>query len=240
MEPKSKDLTAREQAFVNEYVITLNKTSSALAAGLSPKTAKQQGWAFYNRSHVKAAIEKLLQENTMTAGETLRRVSKIAEHDMADYFSPVQKLHTTKIKVGLQHIIDRIQKEIDFEDLYRSKVEMTEEANDAWFLQQQDRRDRKLRYELELELNPNATRIIDGETEIVEVMELDINKLIEARERGQIKGIKYGPNGIQIEGYSALDAQDKLLRVHGKFEKDNEQSKPAATMHIFQLPDNGR
>jgi phage terminase small subunit len=226
-EQENRPLSDAEQVFVDSYVVHLKKIKAALDAGYEPNSARQQGYQIYNRPHVRAAIDKILKARAISAEETVELVAKNAQNDLADFFTPVTRQYTPQIKVGLQEVIDRIQREIDFEYAYRERVEMDEDANDAWFQMVQGLKDRKIRYELELELNPNATRIIDGETELIQVQELDINKLIESNQRGQIKSVKYDKDGrIQIEGYDALAAQDKLMRMHGKFEKDNEQLAP--------------
>jgi hypothetical protein len=66
---------------------------------------------------------------------------------------------------------------------------------------------------------------METEADLVEVMELDMNALVADKERGKVKKIKYGIAGIEIEMYAADAAQEKLMKMHGKYEKDNEQSK---------------
>lgn len=223
MDPEIKRPSKKEQAYIDSYLIHLNKCKAAQDAGYSEKSARQTGYEIYNRLHIKAAIDAKLLERTITADETVKLVSDISQANMTDYFRPVKVIRTPRIKVSLQFIIDRIADEIDFEEEYRNEVTMTEEENDAWFQQQQGRRDRKLRYEIELRRNPNSTRIIDGEAELVTEMQLDIDAVVADKERGKIKSVKYTKDGIQIEMYSALDAAEKLLKVHGAYEKDNRQ-----------------
>lgn len=226
MDSEAIPLNKREQAFIDSFVVCLNKRKAAIDAGYSEGCAKQRGYDIYNRLHVKEAIEEKLKERTSTSNEVVKWIDNVKHGNMADYFKEVQVLHTPRIIVSLQVIIDRIQEEIDFEDEYRQAVIMTEEENDSWFKDQQSKRDRKLRYEIELKRNPLATRIIDGETQFITEMQLDIAAVIADKERGIIKSVKYTKEGIQIEMYSALDAAEKLLKVHGAYEKDNEQSRP--------------
>lgn len=226
MESEIKQPSKKEQAFIDAYVICLNKSKAAVQVGYSDRTARQIGYEISNRPHVKEAIEIKLKELTSTSNDVIKWVDNVKQGNMADYFKPVQVLHTPRIIVSLQVIIDRIQEEIDFEDEYRQAVIMTEEENDSWFKDQQSRRDRKLRYEIELKRNPLATRIIDGETGFITEMQLDIAAVIADKERGIIKSVKYTKEGIQIEMYSALDAAEKLLKVHGAYEKDNSQKMP--------------
>lgn len=225
MDSEIKLPNKKEQAFIDSFVTCLNKSRAAIESGYSEATARQRGYEIYNRTHVKEAIEAKLKERTATADEVIKRTSDIHNGNMADYFRPVQVLHTPRIKVSLQVIIDRIQNEIEFEQEYRAEVTMTEEENDKWFAMVQDMRDRQTRYKIELRRNPGATRIIDGETVFKTEMQLDIDAVIADKERGIIKSVKYTKEGIQIEMYSAADASDKLLKIHGAYEKDNLQSR---------------
>jgi len=240
LESKVKFPNKKEQAFIDAYVVCLNKCQAAISAGYSEKTAKQIGYEIYNKEHIKAAIEAKLKERTATADEVIKRTSDIHYGNMADYFRPVQVLHTPRIKVSLQVIIDRIQGEIELEEEYRSEVTMTEEENDKWFAMVQGMRDRQLRYKIELRRNPNASRIIDGETIIKTEMQLDLDAVIADKERGIIKSVKHTKEGVQIEMYSALDASEKLLKIHGAYEKDNSQQRPVlpTAINVTVVPPN--
>jgi len=64
---------------------------------------------------------------------------------------------------------------------------------------------------MELERNPDAFRIIDGETVMVEHANLDLVKIMEEKERGVIKSFKHTKDGSQIELY----ATDVALSLNG-------------------------
>ena len=55
-------LTPKQQRFVDEYIIDLNATQSAIRAGYSPKTAEQQGFQLLKKTSVSEAIEQAQQE----------------------------------------------------------------------------------------------------------------------------------------------------------------------------------
>ena len=55
-------LTPKQQRFVDEYLIDLNATQSAIRAGYSPKTAEQQGFQLLKKTSVSEAIEQAQQE----------------------------------------------------------------------------------------------------------------------------------------------------------------------------------
>lgn len=230
--PKKKKLSNIEIAFCESYLICLNKTKAAIDAGISEHTARQQGCQIHNRLHVRAYIEKVLSERVLSAAETTKLISDTAQANMGDYFKPVQVIKTPRIKVGLQYMIDRIQEEIDFEQEVADASSLTDEQNDTFFEQQQFRIAQKLRYEIELRRNPSATRIIDGERELVTEMQLDIDAVVADKEKGKIKSVKYTQFGIQVEMYSALDAADKIAKMHGLYEKDNIQQHDSAPIKV--------
>lgn len=54
---KPQSLTAKEAAFVEEYLVDLNATQAATRAGYSEKTARQIGYENLTKPHIRAAIE---------------------------------------------------------------------------------------------------------------------------------------------------------------------------------------
>lgn len=50
------ELTPRQQAFVDEYLVDLNATQAAIRSGYSPKTANEQGARLLANASVRAAI----------------------------------------------------------------------------------------------------------------------------------------------------------------------------------------
>ncbi|MCR9090518.1 MAG: terminase small subunit [Proteobacteria bacterium] len=81
-------LTAKQRAFVDEYLIDLNATQAALRAGYSPRTAKQAGTENLAKPAIKAAIDARMeqrQERTeVTADRVVRELSRMALYDPAD------------------------------------------------------------------------------------------------------------------------------------------------------------
>jgi phage terminase small subunit len=51
-------LTARQQRFVDEYLIDLNATQAATRSGYSAKTAKQQGARLLTNADIRAAVNR--------------------------------------------------------------------------------------------------------------------------------------------------------------------------------------
>ena len=58
---KEKILTKRE-LFIEEYVKSLNATQSAINAGYSPKTARQQGHRLLTNANISKKIDELLKQ----------------------------------------------------------------------------------------------------------------------------------------------------------------------------------
>lgn len=80
-----RELTAKQQRFVAEYLIDLNATQSAVRAGYSAKTAEQQGPRLLGNAGVAAAIQKALQKRAarteITQDRVLLELSRIAFFD---------------------------------------------------------------------------------------------------------------------------------------------------------------
>ena len=53
-------LTAKQQAFVDEYLVDLNATQAAIRAGYSVKDADKIGTVLLRNTRIKAAIDKVM------------------------------------------------------------------------------------------------------------------------------------------------------------------------------------
>lgn len=83
-------LTARQQRFVDEYLIDLNATRAAIRAGYSARTADRIGPELLGKTCVSAAISaaKVARaENVrMDSERVLQRLVEMAEADLADLY----------------------------------------------------------------------------------------------------------------------------------------------------------
>ena len=59
-------LTAKQQRFIEEYLIDLNATQAAIRAGYSPKTAREIGAENLSKPHIRARVDEPLRS---AAGE---------------------------------------------------------------------------------------------------------------------------------------------------------------------------
>jgi phage terminase small subunit len=67
-------LTAKQQAFIKEYLIDLNSTQAAIRAGYSKKTAPEMGYENLNKPHVKEAIDIAINKRSEKLGITAEYV----------------------------------------------------------------------------------------------------------------------------------------------------------------------
>ena len=78
-------LTAKQRAFVDEYVQDFNATRAALDAGYSPKTAYSIGNENLKKPEIEEAINNLIQQRVMSRNEALMRTADIARFDVSPY-----------------------------------------------------------------------------------------------------------------------------------------------------------
>nr|WP_247991737.1 terminase small subunit [Bradyrhizobium sp. 186] len=86
------EMTAKQAAFVREYLIDLNATQAAIRAGYSVKTAGVIAVELMTKPHVKAAIDAAMaarsEETKIDAAWVLKRLAAEAEADVADIYEP--------------------------------------------------------------------------------------------------------------------------------------------------------
>lgn len=226
-----KKLTDKEKRFCQEYIIDFNGTQAAIRAGYSSKTAYAIACEMLQKPKIRTVIDKRLVELSLSAEESQKLVSDIARGSLNDYFVIRKVERIPRIQVALRVVIDNLKEQIAFEKEYLETAEkeivvLSKEEIGMHEAVIQRMEKELIRYQVELRRNPTATRIIDGPVEWVDVAELDMPKLVADKEKGKIKSIAPGQFGMKVEMYPADAALTNLLRIHGKFAKDNEQSKP--------------
>ena len=81
-------LTAKQQRFVDEYLIDLNGTQAAIRAGYSPNYADREAHRLVENSRVLAAIQQTMAERSRRTGinadRVLRELAKLAFVNIAD------------------------------------------------------------------------------------------------------------------------------------------------------------
>ena len=89
-------LTAKQQAFVIEYLCDLNATQAAIRAGYSKRGAKDQAWQLMQRAEVAAAIKAAMEARNQRAqvdsDYVLQRLTAIDQMDLAEIHGDDGKL----------------------------------------------------------------------------------------------------------------------------------------------------
>lgn len=70
----ARKLTDKQKKFVEEYLIDLNATQSAIRAGYSPKTANEQGARLLANVSIQEAISKAMAERSRRTGINQDRI----------------------------------------------------------------------------------------------------------------------------------------------------------------------
>ena len=81
-------LTAKQQSFVEEYLVDLNATDAARRAGYSAKAAAQMGYENLMKPHIAAEIQEAMNRRServeITADMVLRELGKLAFSSLRD------------------------------------------------------------------------------------------------------------------------------------------------------------
>lgn len=121
-------LTARQQRFIEEYLIDLNATQAAIRAGYSENTANEQGSRLLTNVSIRGAIDRALEKRSnklrLSAEWVLNRLKDIsnAAYEKEDY-SPANKateligkhlgLFTDKLEVKGHMTFEQLLDDID-------------------------------------------------------------------------------------------------------------------------------
>lgn len=75
-------LTYKKRAFIEEYLIDFNGNQAAIRAGYSKRTARSQAHRLLTNADIQAAIEKRINELSMSADEVIIRLTNIARNGL--------------------------------------------------------------------------------------------------------------------------------------------------------------
>lgn len=94
----AKQLTDKQKKFVEEYLIDLNATQSAIRAGYSPKTANEQGARLLANVSIQEAISKAMAERSRRTGinqdRIVQELARIAFVKITDVVDPDGEINT--------------------------------------------------------------------------------------------------------------------------------------------------
>jgi phage terminase small subunit len=210
-------LNKRQKLFVERYCVHLNASLAAREAGYSENTCAETGYENLRKPHIAAAVDQLLKDKQLGPQQVKKAISDIAKTSLNEFFTIKQVEYTPRLQLKLGVYIANLKDKLDFEQEYAQRAGLSEEErkqHEAWRTEQEKQ---IIRLELELERNPRAVRFVDGPTELIETAELDLVKIVRAKESGRIKSYTLTKEGPRIEMYAADAALRDLARVHGLF-----------------------
>ena len=94
----ARKLTDKQKKFIEEYLIDLNATQSAIRAGYSPKTANEQGARLLANVSIQEAISKAMAERSRRTGinqdRIVQELARIAFVKITDVVDPDGEINT--------------------------------------------------------------------------------------------------------------------------------------------------
>lgn len=94
-------LTAKQERFVEEYLVDLNATQAAIRAGYSGKTARSQGQRMLTNDDIQAGIQKAKEERSkrveITQDRVVAELAKIAFADRGAFARVAQGGHAVEL-----------------------------------------------------------------------------------------------------------------------------------------------
>lgn len=123
-----KKLTAKEQAWADAFLVTLNKAEAARRAKYKgdSSTLAHIGWENYRKAHIQAYLKAKLDEMAMPANEVLTRLSEQASADMSDFleFKEGIKLPYLDLKTANEKGLLRLVKKFKYNSEGQPEIEL--------------------------------------------------------------------------------------------------------------------
>lgn len=122
------DLTAKQQRFVDEYLIDLNATQAAIRAGYSQDTAYSIGWENLRKPEIAEAIQAAQKERSdrtrIDAAWVLRRLAVESQADLAELYDEKGALRPISEwpMIWRQGLVAGIETAQEFEEVDGKKV----------------------------------------------------------------------------------------------------------------------
>jgi phage terminase small subunit len=216
-------LAPQRRKFVLAYCETFNATQAALMAGYSKKTARTYGSQLLTFLDIKLGIKAVLETAGMNPEEIAARWDRIARGDLADFYTKVEYEERPKVQQSLYTAIAEVEEKIvyEFEYMVRSwEIFGTKPDDQAKELEQHDNwaRHRKLdilRFQMQLERDPAATRLVDGPPVKRYRMELDLVKAADLGVLDLLRSTSEGRNGTGITIRDPDAALENLAKWRG-------------------------
>ncbi|MGF7218632.1 hypothetical protein GGR92_004811 [Spirosoma lacussanchae] len=186
---------------------------------------------------IQAAVSFLGEQIGMSAGEAVKHFTDIARSRINDFLSIKTVLRTPMVRKPLQQLIEELDAEMEFEEEFARIAMLGGDELGTHKAEQKRRELQGIRYTLELERNPNAYRDVPGEAVWVEEIDVDLVKLAKAKAEGRIKTLSFTEYGPKVELYSAENALDKVLQLHGRYKQLPGDANQPKNLQGYTLPD---
>lgn len=210
-----ENLELRQRKFVEAFCVSFNATKAAETAGYSKKTARQQGYRLLTNVYIKNAIKAVLDTAAMDPEEIAARWTALARAGLDDFYTKVEYQERPKVQQPLAEAIAGVQAEMEFEDEYAERAILPPDEHIDHMLQQQTRKRKIIRWQLELERDPAATRETYGPPVIRHRLELDLVKAADLGLLDLVKAITPTEYGQRLELRSPDAALDNLAKWRG-------------------------
>lgn len=223
-------LTAKQQRFVDEYLVDLNATQAAIRAGYSADTAGAIGHENLKKPEIQLALQEARKEQQKRTGITADAVLlEIANVAMADARELVEvKTGCCRCCYGEGHKWQRTVGEMNRDrEAWVEKGKNPAEFDEAGGIGFNP-----------LLLPKDDCPICGGDGQSRTV--LKDTRHLSPRAVALYAGAKQTKEGIEVKMHSKLDALEKLAKHLGLYEKDNQQkTDPLATLLARVASGNG-
>lgn len=100
-----KNWTHRHTRFVEEYAVDFNGAAAAVRAGYAESRARQTAYDLLQDEDIQAAIQKRLDELSMSAAEATKRMSDMARADIADCYRVEEETDEDGEPTGARYVV---------------------------------------------------------------------------------------------------------------------------------------
>ena len=237
-----EQLTAKQRAFVDALCAdpNISGTQAAITAGYSDGPgASVEATRQLRNAKVRQALGERLKDTAPTSEEIAARWDRVSRATLDDFYTSKLVEYTPRIRQPLTEAIAELEGKIAFDREYAERsaqlLGLADQALSDYMENEtrsaQQRRLTILRYQMLLEADPGAFRVVDGPAEQHEELVLDLVKAQRAGVLDMAKSIKPTQHGLGVELRDPDAALDKLARMAGAYEKDNEQSKAVMVLN---------
>jgi phage terminase small subunit len=210
-----KILSPQRRKFVEAFCACFNGTKAALAAKYSAKTARIQASQLLTILNIKIAIKAVLDTAAMDPEEIAARWTALARSGLDDFYTKEEYEEPTKVLRPLIERIAEMECEYSFENRVASRQVLDEKQLLEHSLRQNGRRNKIIRLQVELEMNPAATYETDGPPVKKYRMVLDLVKAADLGLLDLARAITPTEFGMKVELRSADDAMNNLAKWRG-------------------------